>query len=102
MDSKLLFDLIEVALICSIISSQAIQKIKATLKLSKTFNGIMSIVISFTIGFGYALSFYNSSMLYATWIGIFSLIGAEGLYKTFKGFFGLDKVEPNHKEKPQL
>lgn len=88
-NSDLLLDMIYVSVIASIISSQAIQKIKAMLGGGKKFNAFISIVISLGIGISYALSFYTTNILYALWIGIFTLIGAESLYKTFKGFFGL-------------
>lgn len=101
-NSKLLLDMIYVSVIASIISSQAIQKIKTTFNFGRVFNGIMAIFLSVAIGVWYALSFYTSSLLYAAWIGLFTLIGAEGLYKTFKGFFGLegkgDTEEKNKKD----
>ena len=54
------------------------------MSLGKKFNKIVSLFVSFGGGFCYALSFYTSSMLYAIWIGLFTLVGASGLYKTFK------------------
>ena len=98
-NSELLLDMIYVSVIASIISSQAIQKIKTIFNFGRIFNGIMSIIISVSIGVWYALSFYTSSLLYAGWIGLFTLIGAEGLYKTFKGFFGLEGKENMEKNK---
>ena len=88
-NSGLLLDMIYVAAIASIISSQAIQKIKDTFNFGKIGNSIISIFLSISIGICYSLSFYTSNLLYAIWIGLFTLIGAEGLYKTFRGFFGL-------------
>lgn len=90
MNSELLLDMIYVSTIASIISSQAIQKIKGTLNFGKIGNSIISIFLSISIGICYALCFYTSNLLYAIWIGLFTLIGAEGLYKTFNGFFGLE------------
>lgn len=89
-NSELLLNMIYISMIASIIASQAIQKIKVILNLGKTMNGIISLVLSFLIGVFYALSFYTSNLLYVIWIGIFTLIGAESLYKKFKGFFGLE------------
>ena len=68
MNKELLLELIYVATIASIISSQVIQKIKQTLNLCKICNKIASIVISLGIGFCYAISFYSSNLLYAGWI----------------------------------
>lgn len=102
-NSDLLLHMIYVSAIASIISSQAIQKVKSMLGGGKRFNAFISIVISLGIGISYAVSFYTTNILYACWIGIFTLIGAEGLYKTFKGFFGLsgssrDRVIKNKKD----
>ena len=89
MNNELFLEMLSVSLIASIISSQAIQKIKETLKLGNLFNGIIAIFLSFGIGFCYSLSFYASNLLYAVWIGIFTLVGSEGIHKAFKGAFGL-------------
>ena len=90
MDNQLFLDMIHLAIICSIISSQIIQKIKKVINNHRSFNMIISCLISFVIGFSYTLSFYSSNKLYAIWIGIFTLIGAEGMYRAFKGSFGLE------------
>ena len=92
------FDFLYISMIASVISSQAIQKMKETFGGSNLFNRIMSSIISFFIGFSFSLSFYSSVILYAIWIGLFTLIGAEGLYKTFNGYFGLSSLEKNKKE----
>lgn len=89
-NSELLLDMIYISMIASIIASQAIQKIKVILNFGKVMNGIISLVLSFLIGVFYGLSFYTSNLVYVLWIGLFTLIGAETLYKTFKGFFGLE------------
>ena len=94
-NKELFLDILSVSVVSSIISSQAIQKIKETFNFGVTFNKIISIFLSFGIGFCYSLSFYTANILYAVWIGIFTLIGAEGLYKTFKGYFGLTSSNDN-------
>lgn len=88
-NKELLLDLIYVSILASIISSQTIQKIKEMFNLPSIFNSIMALFLSFIIGFCFAISFYSVNLLYAVWIGLFTLIGAEGLYKTFRGYFGL-------------
>ncbi len=97
MNSELLLEMLYVASISSIISAAFIQKIKELFLLGKTFNSIISFITSYIIGFFYALSFYSPVILYAVWIGVFTLIGAESLYKTFKGFFGLNSVSNQKK-----
>ena len=98
MDSSMLLDFLYVSLIASIISSQMIQKLKETFNYDNVFNKIMSLIVSFGIGFIFSLSFYSSVLLYAFWIGLFTLIGAERLYKTFNGYFGFSSLDKNKKE----
>lgn len=92
MNSEIILELISVSLIASVISSQLIQKIKETFNLGSLFNSIISIFISFAVGFSYSYSFYSDNILYSIWIGLFTLIGAEGLYKALSGKFGLNSV----------
>ena len=94
----MLLDFLYVSLIASIISSQMIQKLKETFNYDNVFNKIMSLIVSFGIGFIFSLSFYSSVLLYAFWIGLFTLIGAERLYKTFNGYFGFSSLDKNKKE----
>ena len=97
-DNSLLIDFIYISLFSSIISSQTIQKLKETFNFDYIFNKIMSSLVSFVIGFLFSLSFYSSVLLYAFWIVLFTLIGAEGLYKTFNGYFGFSSLDKNKKE----
>ena len=97
MDGNLFIDMLHIAIIGSIISSQIIQKIKHIIKGSSRLNKFLATFISFTIGYAYSLCFYSSNKVYAIWIGLFTLIGAEGMYKKFNGSFGLSSS--NDKEK---
>ena len=92
MDSNLFAEMIHIAIIGSIISSQIIQKLKHIIKWSIRGNKFISSIISFTIGYAYAYCFYSTKLVYDIWIGLFTLIGAEGIYKSFKGSFGLETV----------
>ena len=92
MDGNLFLDMLRIAIIGSIISSQIIQKIKHIMKLNSRINKLLSSLISFGVGYAYTLSFYSHELVYAVWIGIFTLIGAEGMYKSFKGSFGLQSL----------
>ena len=92
MDGNLFIDMLHIAIIGSIISSQIIQKIKHIMKLSTRFNKFLSSLISFITGYSYAICFYSPNKVYAIWIGLFTLIGAEGMYKSFKGSFGLESL----------
>lgn len=99
MNNELVLNMIYVSIIASFISSQAIQKIKEVFNKSSMFNKIISLFLSFTIGVVYSLSFYNSNIIYALWVGLFTLIGAQGLYKTFKGYFGLESIQNKENKK---
>lgn len=92
MNSEIILELISVSLIASVISSQLVQKIKEIFNFCCLFNKIISIFISFGVGFSYSYSFYSDNILYSIWIGLFTLIGAEGLYKALSGKFGLNSV----------
>ena len=92
MNNVIVFELMYVSLITSIVSSQVIQIIKETLKLCSIFNKIIALIVSYGIGFCYAYSFYSNNWLYALWIGLFTMIGAERLYKSFQGKFGLESI----------
>lgn len=97
MSKELLFDMLYISALASIVSSQLIQKIKLTFSFGSKLNKILSMVISFIVGISYALSFYTSNLLYGIWIGLFTLIGAEGLYKAFNGYFGLKSANSDNK-----
>ena len=90
MEQEIFLKMIHIAIVASMISTQMIQKIKHTFSIKGRMNKILSLIISFLIGFGYSLSFYSSRILYAVWIGLFTLIGAEAIYRNFNGFFGLN------------
>ncbi len=92
MDGNLFLDMLHVAIVASIISSQMIQKIKYIFKLSSGFNKLLSLLISFVSGYVYSYCFYSTNTVYDIWIGIFTVIGAEGMYKSFKGSFGLSSL----------
>ena len=57
MDGNLFLDMIRVAIIASIISSQMIQKIKHIFKLSNSFNKFLSLIISLLVGYVYSYCF---------------------------------------------
>ena len=83
MVNNLILELLIEAMGASIIATQLIQKIKETISFGKKFNKILSIFISLTTGYLYAVSFYKAEPISAAWIALFTLIGAETMYKTF-------------------
>lgn len=89
-DGKMNLDLLETilsnAILASLIATQTIQYVKDNLKIKNIF---LFIIIEFLTGFLFSLSFTNLSIIYSLWCGFIVIIGAESLYKIFKGKLGL-------------
>ncbi len=84
-----IYDLIELSMIASFISTQIIQKIKETINPSVLLTSIISIIVSFIAGACLCLSFSKYCFVCSIWVGIFTIIGSDTFYKKFKGLFGL-------------
>lgn len=80
------FSILTIAITAGIISTQAIQFIKDKLKINNSYIFALS---SFIIGFLFSISFTNLNIVESLWCGFVSIIGAENLYKSFEGSFGL-------------
>ena len=80
-NNQIVFDLIMVSMVTSVIASQVTQKIKDLFNVGKFFNKLISIIISLWIGFIYSISFFSDNLLYAFWVGIFTLVGSDNFYK---------------------
>ena len=93
MNNDLITEMVSVAIFASIISTGFIQKLKQTFGLSSFLNKILSLFFSFALGFLFSLSFYSSDIIKDLWIGLFTSVGAETLYKTFKGTLGLESSQ---------
>lgn len=87
-----IMEMFDSVLICSIISgiigSQIIQYIKKFKN-----NNFLFTIVSFSIGFLFALTFYKFDILISLWSGLFNIIGSEQIYQNFKGKFGLKSKE---------
>ena len=88
MDTQIVIDLMMVSMITSVIASQLTQKIKEIFNFGNSFNKIIALIISMGIGFIYAFSFYTDNLLYAIWIGIFTMIGSDNFYKMLSDKLG--------------
>ena len=84
-----IYELIELSVIASFISTQLIQKIKETVNISTIITSIVSIIISFIAGICLCLSFSNHGIVCSLWVGLFTVIGSDTFYKKFKGSCGL-------------
>ena len=85
MNIELIKALLLVAVLSSIISTSFIQKIK-TISLIKCSDCLIyiSFLISMSFGILFTLSFTDYKLIYSIWVGLFSFIGADSLYKAFE------------------
>ena len=89
MNLELLAQILAVAVASGIICTQATQFIKELGLMNKCIFRVASIIFSFGIGYCFAYSFTNLTIEYRLWIAVLSIIGAEAIYKSFEGKFGL-------------
>lgn len=85
MNIDLIKSLLVVACASSILSTAFVQKLKAVsiIKCSSCLVYI-SFVISMLFGIIFTLSFTTYNIINALWVGLFSFIGADTLYKAFE------------------
>lgn len=85
MNIELIKALLLVAVLSSIISTSFIQKIK-TISLIKCSDCLVyiSFLVSMSFGMLFTLSFTNYTLVESLWVGLFSFIGADSLYKAFE------------------
>ena len=86
MNLNILTDILATASLSSLIATQTIQYIKDNFKI---VNHFVFIVVNFMIGFLFSISFTDLSIVNSLWCGFVVIIGAEALYKIFKGRLGL-------------
>lgn len=80
MNTTLLIAQILVAIIASAIIVPAIQKVKGWLPSPKLVEPV-SVVLSFAIGFLVAVYYNGYDLIAALWVGFYSVIGAEAIYR---------------------
>ena len=85
MNIELIKALLLIAVSSSIISASFVQKIK-TVSLIKSSECLIyiSFLISMSFGILFTLSFTDYKLIDSIWIGLFSFIGADSLYKAFE------------------
>ena len=85
MNIELIKALLLIAVSSSIISASFIQKIK-TISLIKCSDCLIyiSFLISMSFGILFTLSFTDYKLIDSIWVGLFSFIGADSLYKAFE------------------
>src|SRR5574344_2813227 len=85
MNFELIKALLVVAISSSIISSAFVQKIKG-ISLIKCSDCLIyvSFFISMLFGIIFTLTFTSYNIINALWVGLFSFLGADSLYKAFE------------------
>lgn len=85
MNIELIKALLLIAASSSIISASFVQKIK-TVSLIKCSDCLIyiSFLISMSFGILFTLSFTEYTLVDSIWVGLFSFIGADSLYKAFE------------------
>ena len=85
MNFELIKALLVVAISSSIISSAFVQKIKG-ISLIKCSDCLIyvSFFISMLFGIIFTLTFTSYNIIDALWVGLFSFLGADSLYKAFE------------------
>ena len=86
MNLNTLIDILTTSSLASLIVTQTIQYIKDNFKINNCF---VFVILEFIIGILFALSFTNLGLVNYLWCGFIVIIGAESLYKIFKGKLGL-------------
>lgn len=83
MNTELLTTLLIIAVTSSSITCAFIQKTKS--KISKKWLLWYSLAVNMVLGILFTLTFTDSTIVQGAWVGLFSFIGADTLYKTLEG-----------------
>ena len=82
---ELIKELLMIATASSIVTTASVQKIKEAFTFKKSSRlVIVSFVVSMIFGTLFGLTFGGVEISEALWVGFFSFIGADALYKTFE------------------
>lgn len=93
MNTELIVQILALSIASTFISTQLVQRIKDSFKVRKWLPlAIVSFIVSFGIGFLFAISFSNLNYYMACWVGIITYAGAEIIYQNFKDKLGLKSI----------
>ena len=81
---SLLQNLLLISVACSVVTVIFIQKTKKYLPNSKIIT-VYSFIINMIIGYFFSKTFSNIDYIKALWVGLFSFLGADNIYKTLEG-----------------
>lgn len=91
LDLEYLQKMLVIAMALSAITCTFIQKTKKFFKTSK-YISLYSLIINLSIGIIFCITFTDISFPRSLWVGLFSYLGADTIYKTLEG-----KITP-HRE----
>lgn len=82
---ELLIDLLVVSVVFSAILMMMIQKVKTLSFIKKSWQVLLlNFLFSFVIGIPFGIMFYDLDIKKGIWVGLFSFIGASGIYEALK------------------
>ena len=84
MNIELLKELLIIAIVLSVVTMAFIQKTKEIFKTSK-FIELYSAIVNVVFAIVFCISFTEVSIINSLWVGLFSFLGADTLYKTLEG-----------------
>lgn len=96
-DINLLQELLIIAIAVSVIAVAFIQKTKGIFKKSKWIE-LYSFVVNMVLGIVFCLTFTETSIVNSLWVGGFSFLGADTLYKSLEGKLSSFKDIVNKRE----
>lgn len=83
MDIELLKKLLIIAMGSSVVNCAFIQKTKT--KIPKKMLMLYTLIVNMVFGILFALTFTDTNIFEAAWVGLFSFIGADTIYKSLEG-----------------
>ena len=82
---ELLIDLLIVSVVFSTILMMIIQKLKTLSFIKKSWQVLLlNFLFSFAIGIPFGITFYDLDLKKGIWVGLFSFVGASGIYEVLK------------------
>lgn len=81
---EFLEELLVVSIALSILTCAFIQKTKSHFKTSK-YLPLYSLIVNLTVGIIFCMTFTNITFPTSLWVGMFSFLGADTIYKSLEG-----------------
>ncbi len=101
MDIQKILTMLEIAAITGAMTTLFVQKIKCHVIMEKPCVVVLiSFVVSMALGILFSITFYNLSLVYSLWVGLFTFVGAEAIYKVLKDVLKLKTISDLQNETP--